>query len=310
MDFLPVRVSVPAKVMLVGEYAVMEGYPSLSLALDKKLEVVVSLSSKDKSIIHSSLWDEPFTFRQTHELESFNNILTQTIYRALQLSNNNTHFELKIGADFCVSSGFGSSSALRFAVLLALSSFFNQEHRSAEQLWEIAHEAYLLQKEFQGRASGYDILTQKVGGVVSFKNPNQKWPGEWSRLSWNERLLKENLHIFIGGKGAPTKDSLRKTSSWLGDSSFKQSFYNCSLNLYQDLSSFFCNGSSLDFEQVLLGFSKHRSHMQGSPGFPLELQSSLSTLSGFDRTWSFKTTGSGGEDALLFRKREKSRRSF
>ena len=60
--FKPICVSVQAKIMLVEEYAVMEGYNSLSLALNKKLHVTISETRKSYSQISSSLWKKPFIF--------------------------------------------------------------------------------------------------------------------------------------------------------------------------------------------------------------------------------------------------------
>ena len=62
-DFL-IEIKVPAKIMLSGEYAVMKGYPSLSLALQKYVKVSLRAHSKEHSEIHSSLWDQPFLFEK------------------------------------------------------------------------------------------------------------------------------------------------------------------------------------------------------------------------------------------------------
>ena len=42
-----------------------------------------------------------------------------------------------------------------------------------------------------------------------------------------------------------------------------------------------------------------RSFLAESPHFPKSLAAHLAALPGCDQTWSFKTTGAGGEDALL-----------
>ncbi len=43
----------------------------------------------------------------------------------------------------------------------------------------------------------------------------------------------------------------------------------------------------------------HRQLFTGAPHFPQALAVALSEVDGCDLTWSFKTTGAGGEDALL-----------
>jgi hypothetical protein len=42
-----------------------------------------------------------------------------------------------------------------------------------------------------------------------------------------------------------------------------------------------------------------RRFLSESPHFPKSLAAQLAALPGCDQTWSFKTTGAGGEDALL-----------
>ncbi len=298
--FLPVKISVPAKIMLVGEYAVMEGYHSLSLALDKKLEVTVVESTENFSKITSSLWEFPFCFTEISELKSYDNILTQAVGQALKNINLPCFFNLSITSNFSVSSGFGSSSALRLAVISALRSFFAKQELPQEKHWSLAEEAYLLQKGYQGRASGYDVLTQKVGGIVSFKNPEKNWPGIWEKLDWNMSLLEKNLHIYTGGKGAPTKEAITKTDLWLVKNKLKEKFFQSSEKLYKSLCSFFTEANEGCYEKVIQGVAEHRKILLGSPDFPQHIETFLSKIPGFDQTWSYKTTGSGGEDALLF----------
>src|SRR5690606_638539 len=55
----------------------------------------------------------------------------------------------------------------------------------------------------------------------------------------------------------------------------------------------------LSWRNVYQAVGAMRRVFRGSPHEPRELLSALEALPGIDETWSIKTTGAGGEDALL-----------
>lgn len=301
---ISVRVTVPAKIMIAGEYAVMEGFSSLSMALDKTLTVVVTESTKESCQVSSSLWQKPFIFNDIYQLKDQYSVLLSTLYYALKDKEFN-HFDFKISSNFCVSSGFGSSSALRLAVLFAFDLYLKATKNlspslSGEDSWRLAEKAFMLQKEYQTKASGYDILTQKVGGLVSYKPQESCWPKGWSRINLDKRSLKKYLHIFIGGKGAPTKNLLNKTDKWLEEKDLKREFFKLSEELCLSFGNFFSQDSDSSYKELIETVSQHRKFMAKSPYSLSSLEESIKNIPGFDTKWTYKTSGAGGEDALLF----------
>ena len=305
-----IHVRVPAKIMLSGEYAVMSGFSSLSLALNKYLTIRIERSFKECSIVTSLLWEGPYFFERVEELQDSEDILLSSLYSVLK-EKKLGNFDFFITSDFCVSSGFGSSSALRLGVQYALHLFekaLNKEELiiPSSRAWGLAEKAFQEQKKYQKKASGYDFITQKEGGVVLYKPKNSSWPNKLSKLDFCSQRLKRYLHIFIGGSGALTKEVMNKTDAWLSQNQLKEKFFELSEKLSLSFSEFFESKKEILEKELISLISQHRSLMRHSPFFPSFLEEALKSLDGFDHTWTFKTTGSGGEDALLFFGREEN----
>ncbi len=305
-----IHVRVPAKIMLSGEYAVMSGFSSLSLALNKYLTIKIKRSSKNCSSVSSLLWERPRLFERVEELKDSEDILLSSLYSALK-GKEFAHFDFFITSDFCVSSGFGSSSALRLGVQYALHLFektLNKEELliSSSDSWDLAEKAFQDQKKYQKKASGYDFITQKEGGVLLYKPQDSSWPKKWLKLDFCSQRLKKYLHIFIGGSGAVTKEVMNKTDAWLSQNQLKEKFFELSEKLSLSFSDFFESKKEILEKELISLISQHRSLMRNSPFFPSSLEEALKVVDGFDKIWTFKTTGSGGEDALLFFGREEN----
>lgn len=300
-----IQVKVPGKVMLSGEYAVMSGFSSLSLALSQYLTIEIKRSSDGESQISSTIWKRPLLFSEVKELESSKDILLSSIYGALE-GRNFPPFHFSIRSDFSVSSGFGSSSALRLGVQYAFSLFEKSLREedlklSSRSSWALAERAFRAQKSYQKKASGYDFITQKEGGVLLYKpEKNSSWPNAWEKLDLCQDSLKKYLHIFVGGRGAATKEVMNKTDAWLSENNLKENFFELSEKLSASLIRFFEQKKTSVEEELVSLLAGHRALMRKSPFFPSALEKALEPLEGFDKTWTFKTTGSGGEDALLF----------
>ena len=90
------------------------------------------------------------------------------------------------------------------------------------------------------------------------------------------------------------------TAAWLEASGVKSHFFDLSEKLSASFLGFLKEGNRSQRKALISSMSKQRKLMSESPFFPIDIERVLMTLPGFDETWSYKTTGSGGEDALLF----------
>ena len=273
--------------MLSGEYSVLGGGRSLAFTVDKRLQVSVETQALGVSV-HSELWSEA---KNLH--------LTDTAPENPLL--NSVHWAMKNwGIDCCrvevrshinVSDGLGSSSAVRLASLAALSRYAGRD----DQLWDLARLAWQQQKLQQGFASGYDIASQTCGGLVLFEPDYNNWPGQCQDLGW--KRLESIVHVFVGGKGAPTDLVAGSTSQWLKDQGRWDSLNQYADILIDELVAY--NDGAANYNSVIEAVANHRRVFEDNLNFPIHIKNDLSSVSGFDKTWSFKTTGAGGEDSIL-----------
>ena len=218
-----VRARVPGKVMLIGEYAVLHGEAALAATVDCFLEVLLTPNQKETVRAYSSLWPQALHIEPSSDQTKLSNpeiSLLLTVKKALELFPC-SGFDLKISSKLDVRFGMGSSSALRLATLLAIANASrktNLTNLSDPTLWQIASTALSLQQNRQhGVASGYDIVTQMLGGLVLSTPAGAKT----NQLEFKNQKrmpiggLEEWVHIYVGGEGSPTADLVSQTMNWL-----------------------------------------------------------------------------------------------
>ncbi|WP_132317093.1 hypothetical protein [Pseudobacteriovorax antillogorgiicola] len=275
--------------MLAGEYAVLEGSPSLSLAVKKELRCTARLSDFHKTVIRSDIWSEPLILDEALSKEPNNPLLDTVRWACKEWSL--PPLEITIASDIQVSDGLGSSSAVRLASLAAMAALTGRQ----EQPWDLARLCWDQQRQEQGFASGYDFVTQVQGGLVAFYPDYSCWPGrvEDHKL----RSLIPYIHIFRGGKGAPTGLVAGSTRKWLRERRRMLSLTQRSEQLIQNFIGF--SQASVKLPELIQSVKAHREIFEDNPNFPLHLLRALQELKGFDQSWTFKTTGAGGEDSIL-----------
>ena len=271
-------IRVPGKIMLCGEYSCLFGGKALSFAINRYL-MVTKRPQTDIFSVYSDLLRKTF---QWEPGKAGHTVLEHTMgHLVKEYGLRPCHMEIYSELDPCF--GFGSSSALR----LGMTQAYGEENPM--------HLAYQMQKDFQSEASGYDVLTQSQGGLLVFQR-EESWPGNYRKYTEiNEGFLSQNLTVLVGGKGAPTGALIRQTYPRLkGDEDFKRVsdelvdlFLSCLLSDLKDLSP------------LIRKIAEHQVFFHGTKSFPEDLFRGLEQLKGFGQSWTLKTTGSGGEDALL-----------
>jgi hypothetical protein len=317
-----VTASAPGKIMLAGEYAVLLGGRTLAVTIDRRLTVTAERRGEGEGIrIASNLWPEPRTLARAAvddpdgPRKGANPAAADPLTAAVAFAARHyglTDLGVTVASDLAVHYGVGSSSALRLSVILALGELAPAEIRLPRL--DAARYAWLLQREAQSFASGYDVATQLVGGLVEFRNPAvrrpmlagpspdnaDQWPVEITR---HERLLepaRELVHPFVGGRGAPTGKVLGETLAWLGQAGRVEALGAASEELVEAFhGAFAARFDAYAQARLIAAVAQHRQIFAGSPHDPTGLHAALSRLPDFDETWTFKTTGAGGEDAIL-----------
>jgi mevalonate kinase len=284
------------KIMLAGEYAVLKGGRALASTISSSLSAEIEHSASTKEFeITSNIWSQPAKITANSQ-QVIQEPLTECVRdfaRDLGIESGGT---VQIRSQLNISHGLGSSSAMRLAVAEAMLKASGQ---SQSDTWQVPELAYRSQLKRQGRASGYDIATQWVGGSVLFRrHDDQPWPGTVRRIPGLSDALNRWVHPLVGGTGAPTGSHVSSMSSWLDQNDCWEQVLAASETLIEELLLLTANTTDLP-QSLIMAVKAHRQIFESAPNFPHRVFDELKRLTQFDQSWTAKTTGAGGEDAIL-----------
>lgn len=195
--------SSPAKVILLGEHAVVYGQPAISVAVDLRMRCRIR---PDRS---SSLNGTPLT------LQNYSYV------SACIDKRRSGPMAVTTEADFPSGSGLGSSAAVTVALLAALA-----KGQGGWREDEIARQAFEVESEIQGRASPIDTSTCAHGrGIMVKKMPGEGLLWEISRDTrhWCVHDLDvPEMKLVIGftGRSAPTGPLVAKVKRYVDRTRF------------------------------------------------------------------------------------------
>jgi phosphomevalonate kinase len=165
---MTVVASAPGKVVLSGEYAVLDGEPAISMAIDRR--AVVTL--EDNPDGGCNLSTPGFAGDDKYRI-------VDAVCGGSRPAKN-VVLDTRAFAEDGDKIGIGSSAALTVALVAGL----NESH-------EVLRDASLAHRVFQGGAgSGVDVATAVRGGLIEFEMPSQTvtslaWPpGLCMRIIW------------------------------------------------------------------------------------------------------------------------------
>ena len=285
--------------MLAGEYSVLRGAHALAVTLNQHMTVDVTVEPTHTTWeVHSNLWSAPVIIKDFHSQQD------EMLCRAVQSEarrNNLSGGIVRVTSDIDVKHGLGSSSALRLGVCAAMRTLRNglDSQRASQISAEAVNDAWSMQFEEQGMASGYDIATQYAGGLVefSFQYEENRWRPHWFKHQLE--ALPQVVHLFVGGKGAPTTSTMHATSTWLDGGNRIERLIETSENLVDAFLNMIRWPSNQSLKKLCAAAGAQRLLFAANPMFPVEIAKALADISGLDQTWSWKTTGAGGEDAIM-----------
>jgi len=168
-----INISAPGKLILLGEHAVVYGYPCIVTAVNRHLTARVSFSEgKDDVVVTPEVSDQSFI---KEAIKIFRNQFNK---------KQPIHIETKseIGAY-----GLGSSAATVVATMKALLQLFKIKINS-KTLFDLCYKAVL---NVQGVGSGYDVAAAIYGGTLYFAQKGKII----------ESLSTDNIPLVVGYSG-------------------------------------------------------------------------------------------------------------
>lgn len=148
---MSIKVSAPGKLLLLGDHAVVYGYPCLVTAVDKRLYVEAEIiDSQEDEII-------------TPQVKECRFVLESIAYfkEKFQIERS---VRIKTKGDFSHQVGLGSSSAVTVATFKALSILF-EKSLTEKELFDISYKVNIA---IQGVGSGFDIAAATYGGTLEY----------------------------------------------------------------------------------------------------------------------------------------------
>lgn len=177
--------SAPGKLMLLGEHAVVYGYPCMVTAVDQRMEVMVGKNGKNTFRLQApdlglSAYSKTIADLGKKELPKEVQFVEILYKRFLDEYPQKEGIDVTTRSEFSSKFGFGSSSAVTVAFAKALTELYGQ-HLSKKKLFDLCYQTVL---EVQGVGSGFDIASAIWGGTIYYVPPAKvvramKMGGEW-----------------------------------------------------------------------------------------------------------------------------------
>ncbi len=237
------RISAPGKLMLSGEWSVLElGVPCIVLAVDKK--VFVDIEENDSIIINAKDLDiegvkanfdekeKKFEFVDATELQKkrlvfVKNAIDLTLRYLSEKNVSLKNFELSTNSESTIIKGqkvgFGSSAAVTVATVGAVLKFHGQELEK-ETIYKLGCAAHYFGQGKVG--SAFDVAASTYGRALVYKRFDSEWLAKeldsnsivkvietgWKDFEAIPIELPENFQLAVGfsGKKASTKELVLK----------------------------------------------------------------------------------------------------
>ena len=186
-----ITASAPGKVVLSGEYAVLDGAPAISMAVNRRAVVTFDPIAENSPAVRSV------------GLDGRNNTsLFDRVVRAVRFNNASDYSVLLDTSSFVdaqsgVKLGIGSSAALTVALVKAMASLMDEKI----DVGEAAANAHL--DFYQGVGSGVDIATSVAGGLLEFRMQETGV----TKLNWPKGL---EFALLWSGVAASTRDRVSR----------------------------------------------------------------------------------------------------
>lgn len=189
---MKIKISAPGKLMLLGEHAVVYGYPCIVTAVDKRLYLEAEVLKEKKIVIkapsvgiksYQKNLDELCRNSEPKEVR----FIECAVLNFCQKYSLKTGVKIKTQNSFSIKYGFGSSAAVTVCTIKALSELFGKK-LSKKEIFNLSYRTIL---DIAGVGSGFDIAAAIYGGILYFITGGEKI----------ERIRREEIPLLVGYSG-------------------------------------------------------------------------------------------------------------
>lgn len=185
------KASAPGSLMLLGEYAVLQGKQALVCAIDKRMTVTLSPRQDKKITLASALGHFETDISQLKSVAPF-----QFVLAVLMTCKLKQGCDITIESEFSSTMGFASSAAVTVATLAAIYAWQTISY-SEKQLIRVARKII---RSVQGLGSGADVAACVMGGMVSYRAE----PLQAEKLPYMHPIT-----VVYSGSKTPTVEAVR-----------------------------------------------------------------------------------------------------
>ena len=225
----PITIKVPGKLMIAGEYAVLDQYQRLVvMAADKYLFATLQTSEENKlNLVNLDLPDLNWSFdedihidSEDHRIRFVKEAMRVALTYAKEQDVTIPNFSLEIRSELDDISGakygLGSSAAAVVGTVSSILTYLLPEAPEAELVFKLASIANI---NVQQSGSGADIAASTYGGWLAYSSFQAEWLLEelakktqsltrlvkrnWQYLKIEQLDFPENLHLCVGWTGSP-----------------------------------------------------------------------------------------------------------
>lgn len=185
-----VKVSVPGKIILAGEHAVVYGYPAVVASINRRLRVEARLLEEDKVVIKDKYDDLGLSKFVVNECLK-------------EVEGKYKGVEIMIESELPTTGGLGSSAALATGVVWAMLKDKNEE---------VKNQIVKKSEDFQhGKSSGVDQVIVREGGAMKYEK------GKFDKFEVT------NLEFILIDSGRP-EESTGEMVKQVAKGSYKKEF--------------------------------------------------------------------------------------
>jgi diphosphomevalonate decarboxylase len=224
--------SAPGKLVLLGEYAVLEGAPALAIAANRRARVQLHPLPGDRCEVTSpeidvtsvglyldehGLPDWRGNSEAARNLSQLDQIIRGLAHEGVRMRHDRA-FRLRLDTSTFFGQvpgrrlklGLGSSAALTVALAAALVLYAGRGALSADRGAWLERLVQLHRNLQGGHGSGVDVAASLLGGVILYQLADGAHPAP-SEVRWPEGL--HTLYVW-SGRPASTPDLLARLSAW------------------------------------------------------------------------------------------------